>query len=323
MQPPGARVKTLCPGKERNRDRILNECAEREKCDRECTPDPKRNISHIRRRIVAQACANLIDDALAELTTIFSRCAILYVSELMCTVSFLPNARGFYLAMNRDEKLDRFTALPPKIVDLAGRRTVFPCEPTGGTWISANDAGICLALINWHRIEREPKHDVVSRGQIVRELAGKSSAAEIAKGVMKLPLRKLRPFRLIAIVPSEKLVTEWRWNLEWLTTRNRQWQRQHWFSSGFDETRAELERQHVCDAAQDRQSTRKLGWLRQLHRSHAPKRGSFSICMHRADAATVSYTEVSVSGRRAVMRYKSGPCCSKAATVTRTISLAR
>jgi hypothetical protein len=241
----------------------------------------------------------------------------------MCTVSFLPNARGFYLAMNRDEKLDRFTALPPKIVDLAGRRSVFPCEPTGGTWISTNDAGVCLALIDWHRIQREPKHDVVSRGQIVRELAGKSRAEEIARGVMKLPLRKLRPFRLIAIVPSEKLVTEWRWNLEWLTMRNRQWRRQHWFSSGFDEKRAELERQRVCDAAQDLQSTRRLGWLRQLHRSHAPKRGPFSICMHRADAATVSYTEVSVSGRRAIMRYKSGPCCSKAATVTRTISLAR
>src|SRR5260370_26699076 len=194
----------------------------------------------------------------------------------MCTVTVLPNDRGFYLAMNRDEKLDRFTALPPKIVDRDGRGTVSPCEPTGGTWISANDAGICLALINWHRIEREPKHDGVSRGQIVRELAGKSSAAEIAKGVMKLPLRKLRPFRLIAIVPSEKLVTEWRWTLDWLTTRNRQWQRQHWFSSGFDETRAELERQHVCDAAQDRQSTRKLGWLRQLDRSHPPKRRPFS-----------------------------------------------
>jgi hypothetical protein len=224
--------------------------------------------------------------------------------------------------MNRDEKLDRFTALPPKIVDLAGRRAVFPREPTGGTWVSTNDVGVCLALINWHRVACEPKHDVVSRGQIVRELTEKSSAKEIANGVMKLPLRKLRPFRLIAIVPSEKIVTEWRWNLEWLTMRNRQWQRQHWFSSGFDENRAELERQRVCDAAKDRKSTGSLRWLRQLHRSHAPKRGPFSICMHRPDASTVSYTEVSVSGWRATMRYKPGSCCSDEATVTKTISLA-
>jgi hypothetical protein len=241
----------------------------------------------------------------------------------MCTVSFLPNARGFYLAMNRDEKLDRFTALAPAISELGSRRAVFPREPTGGTWISANDAGVCLALINWHRVAREPKHDVVSRGEIVRVLAGRSSAEEIANDVVKLPLRKLRPFRLITIVPSERLAAEWRWNLESLTMRNHEWQRQHWFSSGFDERRAELERQRVCDAAHDQQSMRSLEWLRQLHCSHAPARGPFSICMHRPDAATVSYTEIAVSSRRATMRYKPGPCCSNGATVMKRISLAR
>jgi hypothetical protein len=242
----------------------------------------------------------------------------------MCTVSFLPKAEGFYLAMNRDEKRSRSVALPPLIIDFATRRVIFPREsPGGGTWIAANDAGICLALINWHRIEREPLHDVVSRGQVVGELIGKSSANEIASGVMKLPLRKLRPFRLIAIAPSEKSVTEWRWNLEWLTVRNHQWQLQHWFSSGFDENCAELERQRVCDAAHNGQSDPSLRWLRELHRSHVPKRGPFSICMHRPDAATVSYTEVAISRGRATMHYKSGTCCSKGAMVTRTISLAR
>jgi hypothetical protein len=241
----------------------------------------------------------------------------------MCTVSFLPNAQGFYLAMNRDEKRMRSIALPPSIINLASRRIIFPSEPTGGTWISANDAGVCLALINWHRVEREPAHDPVSRGQVIRELAGKSLSNEIASDIVKLPLRKLRPFRLIAIVPSEKIVTEWRWNLERLTVRNHEWQPQHWFSSGLDERRAELERGRICDAADDGQSRRTLRWLRQLHRSHAPARGAFSICMHRPDASTVSYTEIAVSRERATMRYKPGPCCSNGATVTQTISLAR
>ncbi len=121
----------------------------------------------------------------------------------MCTVSFFPGAHGFYLAMNRDEKLDRSTALAPRIINIGSRRAVFPNEPTGGTWISANDAGVCLALINWHRVKRQPKNDGVSRGDVVRALAGKSAANKIADGVAKLPLRKLRPFRLIAILPSE------------------------------------------------------------------------------------------------------------------------
>jgi transport and Golgi organization protein 2 len=269
------------------------------------------------------SCTVFDDRALAELATIFSRCAILPAGGLMCTISFLPNTHGFYLAMNRDEKLDRFAALPPTIVDLESCRAVFPSEPTGGTWISANDAGVCLALINWHRVERKPKNDVVSRGEVVRALAGKSDADDIADGVAKLPLRKLRPFRLIAIVPWEKLVTEWRWDLECLTVRDHKWGPQHWFSSGFDERRAELERQRICDAAHTHQSTKKLNWLRQLHRSHAPKRGPFSICMHRRDASTVSYTEVAVSEKRAKMRYKAGPCCTSEAIVTKMISLAR
>jgi hypothetical protein len=241
----------------------------------------------------------------------------------MCTISFLPNTHGFYLAMNRDEKLDRFAALAPTIVDLERRRAVFPSEPTGGTWISVNDAGICLALINWHRVEREPKHDLVSRGEVIRALAGKLGMDDIADGVAKLPLRKLRPFRLIAIVPSERSVAEWRWNLEWSTMRDHEWRARHWFSSGFDERRAEFERQRTCDAARAHQSTKNLNWLRQLHRSHAPKRGPFSICMHRRDASTVSYTEVAVSEKRATMRYKAGPCCSNGGIVTKTISLAR
>lgn len=240
----------------------------------------------------------------------------------MCTVSFLPKAHGFYLAMNRDEKLDRSTALAPTIVDLESHRAIYPSEPTGGTWISTNDAGVCLALINWHRVDREPKHDVLSRGEVVRALAGKSSVSEIADRIGRLPLRKLRPFRLITIVPSEELVTEWRWNLEVLSRRDHKWQLLHWFSSGFDERRAELARQRICDTAHTNRSTTSLNWLRQLHRSHSPKRGPFSICMHRRDANTVSYTEVAVSEKRAAMRYKAGPGCSNGAIVTKTISLA-
>jgi hypothetical protein len=147
---------------------------------------------------------------------------------------------------------------------------------------------------------------------------------------------------LIAIAPLEKRLTEWRWNLEWLTMRNHKWQRQHWFSSGYDESRAEQERAKVCasflagdevvagggDPGRERARAAvnaagySLSSLRQLHRSHAPTRGPFSICMHRLDASTVSYAEVAVSEKRATMHYKPGPCCSNGVTVTKTISLA-
>lgn len=238
----------------------------------------------------------------------------------MCTVSFVPRSGGFYLAMNRDEKRTRSAALPPTVVHLGKRRAIFPREPSGGTWIAANDAGVCIALINWHRIEREPVRAILSRGNVAMALAGKSSTAEIAIAIAALPLKTLRPFRLIAIVPSEKLLTEWRWNLNRLSASQHAWQPRHWFSSGFNEAEAERIRAAVCTEFAAAGVAPGHNALRKLHRSHAPRRGPFSICMHRADAVTVSYTEVVVSAGRVIMRYKKGPPCSSRSIIARSCS---
>ncbi len=242
----------------------------------------------------------------------------------MCTVSFLPTAAGFHLAMNRDEKRTRITALPPSIVRLNGHRAIFPREPRGGTWIAVNEAGLCLALINWHTIEREAAGEIVSRGQIVESLAGNLSARDIAVALKKLPLKNLRPFRLLVFDAARRVVVEWRWNLELLARLNHDWNAvHHWFSSGYDEPMAERQRTKICAAAQKRSSLGSRAALRRLHRSHAPEAGPFSICMHREDAATVSYTEVNVSARHARMNYIAGaPCCS-AACISRCLLLGR
>ena len=121
--------------------------------------------------------------------------------------------------MNRDEKRDRLTGLAPTVIKLEKHRAMFPREPTGGTWISANDAGVCLALINWHRVKREPDNAIRSRGEVISKLAGTSTSEEISAAITNLPLRKLRPFRLIAIAPKENRVIEWRWNLDRLSMR--------------------------------------------------------------------------------------------------------
>jgi len=233
----------------------------------------------------------------------------------MCTVSLIPKNNGFYLAMNRDEKRNRATALPPKVVSLDDHRVIYPRESSGGTWIVVNDAGVCLALVNWHKIEREPADRIVSRGRIISELAGKANSADIAKSLGSLRLKEIRPFRLIAIVPKEKAVAEWRWNLERLSEHKHPWSLQHWFSSGFDERKAESFRRSICE----KRALTGIDQLRALHRSHAPRRGPFSICMHRDNAATVSYTEIRVENRKVTMRYKPGPPCSCSRTVAKSL----
>lgn len=226
----------------------------------------------------------------------------------------MPMRSGFCVAMNRDEKRVRIAALPPERFNVGGRQVIYPREPGGGTWLAANDAGLCLALINWHRIEREPLGKIESRGQVIPKLIGASSSDQVERNLRAIALQRLRPFRLIAIVCSEHALLEFDWNLRSIRVSRQTWQTHHWFSSGFDERQAEITRHLVCNSA--RPQTMKD--LRALHRSHLPTRGPFSICMHRRDAKSVSYAEVNVTTKSVSMRYAKGsPCAARSATTMR------
>src|SRR5262249_2333428 len=97
--------------------------------------------------------------------------------------------------------------------------------------------------------------------------------------------------------------------------RKHSWSPQHWFSSGFDERKAESVRGGICE----KRIANGIDELRALHRSHEPRRGPFSICMHRDDAATVSYTEITVEDHAVTMRYKAGSPCSDSPVVTTSL----
>jgi hypothetical protein len=126
-----------------------------------------------------------------------------------------------------------------------------------------------------------------------------------------LPLNRINPFRLIGVFPTTSEIVEWRWNLKQLVRKNLPWKSQQWISSGFDEPAAQRVRGRTFRQAQKQESTGSLDWLRRLHRSHLPQTGPFSTCMHRNDAATVSYTEIVVSDQHALMRYgNAAPCQS-------------
>jgi hypothetical protein len=231
----------------------------------------------------------------------------------MCTVTFVPRDAGYYLAMNRDEQLSRIAGLPPKQQFIDGRSVLFPSEPGGGTWISVNDCGSTLALINWYSIAARVAERPISRGEVVKTANACASGDLVEAQLARLPLDHMNPFRLIGIFPADGEVTEWRWDLKKLERKNRRWKMQQWISSGFDEATAQQLRGKTFEEAQRQRSTGSLDWLRRLHRSHAPHRGAFSTCVHRTDAMTVSYTEISVLPRQARMCYHpTAPCQNSA-----------
>ena len=236
----------------------------------------------------------------------------------MCTVTFIARRSGYVIGMNRDEKLTRATALAPAQRRIGTREALYPSEPGGGTWMGVNDAWISLALINWYSIPERVNGQVSSRGDVIKAALAADSATDADQILAGLPLDRTNPFRLVGVFPGGRSVVEWRWNRRSLERLDYPWDTNTWISSGFDEPGAQRTRRKAFDQAKQQRSTGSANWLRRLHRSHAPQRGPYSTCMHRNDAATVSYTEVIVSGREATMRYLPGaPCGGFSQTVHR------
>jgi transport and Golgi organization protein 2 len=230
----------------------------------------------------------------------------------MCTVSFIPNVNGFYLGMNRDESRLRPIGLQPEVRRTTYGVSIYPTEPSGGTWIGINDSGLCLALINWHKAPTRPVPRIVSRGIVVKELIQLPTNGALAGLLRDLPIEAMPPFRLIAVSLRESLIREFRWDQNRVITISHYWMAKHWFSSGLDEQQAEVTRATVCRQKWNEPHAGELAWLRRLHQSHLPERGGFSICMHREDACTVSYTEVVFRDASGTMRYHPGSLCSGA-----------
>lgn len=239
---------------------------------------------------------------------------------IMCTVTFIARQRGYALGMNRDEKLTRPKGLPPQLRILNGLKVLCPSEPDGGNWIALNETGVTLALINWYSVAARVTANPVTRGEVVRTLNAGTSKNSIAEGLDQLPLPRINPFRLIGIFPAASSVVEWRWDLEQLVFEEHAWITQQWISSGFDESQAQRMRNDTFQRALGRTSAAGVNWLRSLHQSHTPEAGPFSTCMHRADAATVSYTEITVSPRVGTMRYYAGTPCGRECLEARSMS---
>ncbi len=230
----------------------------------------------------------------------------------MCTLTFVPTENGYLVGMNRDELFSRPRALPPKIFVKGAMEMVYPREPSGGTWIACNSQGNLLALLNWNGNESynlgEKRR---TRGLVIPELAGESDLSATDSNFRRMNLHGVFPFRLVGFFRNERIINEWRWDGMARRKLEFSWARKHWFSSSLSDSLAEKERGRTCEAAAGESAAGSNGWLRRLHRSHVPGPGPFSVCVHRQDAATVSYTEVRYCGTQVSMDYLDGNPCLK------------
>ena len=264
----------------------------------------------------------------------------------MCTVTWTHQLEGYDLLCNRDELHTRGAALPPAVRERNGVTFIAPLDSDfGGTWISVNQFGLSLCLLNGNSGTTigSPKpldFSVTSRGLLVLDLIDSRTSIEVAARVAACDLRQYRPFTIVVLAPAERstwrpasgeaedqhgnkpgsvsieaaprLATGEPLLIEWTGAAcciqaGRQIAAPL-VSSSFDAAKVAAAR-HQLFARSARSSEIDVELLRRFHASHEPARGPLSPCMHREDAATVSFSWIRVRGRRIEFLYlPHSPC---------------
>ena len=227
----------------------------------------------------------------------------------MCTATWLRNDPGYDLFFNRDERHTRKPAIAPEIRESNGVRFIAPTDGDhGGTWIAINQFGLSLCLLNaYDKQTTLTDRCFTSRGGIVLDLVDSQSLFEVKTRLSDKDLTSFQPFRLLGIstdgpamlVEWDGTVTRFNGDAEDLIPLS---------SSSFDTSNVVTGRRKLYkDLISGNEPS--INSLRSFHRSHIPFQSAYSVCVHRDDAQTVSFSQISVSGDVITLSYfPDSPC---------------
>jgi hypothetical protein len=234
----------------------------------------------------------------------------------MCTVTWYHQDCGYHLFFNRDEQRDRAVARAPRIHQQEGPAFVAPIDAeAGGTWLAASAGGLTVCLLNLTLGEPNdqpaslPFH---SRGMLVLEAMRVGAVRDLPSVIQGQTLSKFRPFVLIGIEPGQPAAT-FRWDGSSLEATADP--RDHAMVSTSSRKPKEVAAGRAQRFEQFRNAHPQDGpeAYRRFHADHSPEAGPFSICMHREDAETVSFSHVTVDRDATYFRYLAhSPCRANA-----------
>jgi hypothetical protein len=189
-------------------------------------------------------------------------------------------------------------------------RYIAPTDPDGGGWwLSANEFGVSLCLLNGGS-KFEPAGSRRSRGLLIRELAWAPCAAECALWTKQLDLKPFAPFSLVILEPGRSAIVA-QWDGSQLVVDPVGDAHMPLTSSSYDAEGVRRSRLNEFASRLGPARTLDPALLYWFHSSHGAKPDAYSTCMHRSDAETVSFSWVVVTTEAIRFLYSPGrPCQS-------------
>lgn len=225
----------------------------------------------------------------------------------MCTLTWLTKPDGYQIFFNRDELTTRKQAHVPVIRTYNDVKVICPIDSdAGGTWITVNQYALSLALLNKYEDEKSVRPDLwKSRGILVRELSSLSSQVQVIEALNAADLFAIQAFDLVIFEPR-KLPVQMTWNgTQLIRTVG---PKMPLTSSSFETLNVISSRKKYFEESVSAGDISEQ-LLNNFHHSHSPERGPFSVCMHRDDAYTVSFSRIDADKNKVSFAYKNGPLC--------------
>jgi len=225
----------------------------------------------------------------------------------MCTMTWFVKEDGYELFFNRDERLSRQRAMLPTVQQSEEVNYISPTDAdAGGTWIATNQYGVTVCLLNHYQFEQiETYKDWTSRGEIVRLFAPIVDLVSAKRSFDQLQLNDYRAFRMFIIDRhGSNLLCVWDGHsarVEKNVTTPKS-------SSSVDAKHVKKARKQLFVDLNLVNSTDVQDYLN-YHSSHLPSRSQESVCMHRDDAKTVSFSHISVDEHQVSFVYADGSPC--------------
>lgn len=225
----------------------------------------------------------------------------------MCTLSWLRRAPDAYeVFFNRDERRTRGPERPPRVEVREGIAVAMPVDSDhGGTWIAANAAGVTLCLLNG--AGGAAKVPPRSRGLLLVDLAPARSLDDAVERLNAQDLDRCGGFTVLAFAPGEPALAA-QWTEGRLAIDRAVADGAPWISSSFADAAVLAARRRAWDALHAASPPDERSLLA-FHRSHAEGPSAWSVCMHRDDGETRSFTRVRVDASSVAMDYVAGAPC--------------